>query len=163
MKAAQPQPWNLRRRVIPKAALASSACFEGVICGIIEQEIGKGRYIKGQETGVRISTIQNNLQDSFKLKAKARCLFFTDLTTLYFFSIPFQTLITKLSSGNFKPYTTMSSSTASNTGASTGRKSTTSSTHTAPPAYAPSDASSIKSTSSTVKKHLVEVFTRKRA
>ncbi|KAF3005870.1 hypothetical protein E8E13_009133 [Curvularia kusanoi] len=34
-------------------------------------------------------------------------------------------------------------------------------TYTAPPSYAPSNASSMKSTSSTVKKHLASVFTRK--
>lgn len=34
-------------------------------------------------------------------------------------------------------------------------------TYTAPPSYAPSDASSIKSASSTVKKHLISVFNQK--
>ncbi|KAF2624350.1 hypothetical protein BU25DRAFT_158490 [Macroventuria anomochaeta] len=57
---------------------------------------------------------------------------------------------------------TMSSTSTPHTNASTSRTSTSSTpTYTAPPSYAPSDASSVKSTTSTVKKHLVEVFTRK--
>ncbi|XPS79574.1 hypothetical protein M3J09_011555 [Ascochyta lentis] len=55
------------------------------------------------------------------------------------------------------------SPTTTNTSASAGHTSSTSTKteHTEPPAYTPSDASSLKSTSSTTKKHLLEVFTRK--
>ncbi|KAF3032849.1 hypothetical protein E8E12_001439 [Didymella heteroderae] len=54
------------------------------------------------------------------------------------------------------------SSNTSHSKASTDRTSTSSTTtYTAPPSYALSDASSIKSKSSTVKKHLSSVFARK--
>ncbi|KAJ8115662.1 hypothetical protein OPT61_g2739 [Boeremia exigua] len=55
----------------------------------------------------------------------------------------------------------MTSTNTSHTGASTTRTAPVAApTHAAPSSYAPPDASSIKSTSSTVKKHLVSVFNR---
>ncbi|OSS53607.1 hypothetical protein B5807_01581 [Epicoccum nigrum] len=56
----------------------------------------------------------------------------------------------------------MSSANTSHTGTAAARTSGSSTpTYMAPPSYAPSDASSTKSTSSTIKKHLVSVFNRK--
>jgi hypothetical protein len=57
-------------------------------------------------------------------------------------------------------YTAMSSTNTTSNSGTAARTSTA--TYTAPPSYTSSHASSIKSTSSTAKKHLAEVFTQKR-
>ena len=154
------------RRVIPRCSLASSdgtSHVKGVIGKSFELRTHIRRYsIRCGEYHItasfRLSITSCNTNTPLDQKDRSKVASRSPLQTLL--SKSYRLPSKKLARHHI---TNMSSTNTSHTSTAAAHTSTSSTpTYMAPPSYTPSVASSTKSTSSTVKKHLASVFNRKR-